>query len=123
MVAPFAESAASVRTLDPATEHAVRAFLHRLPATYKLREARVYGSRARGTNRPDSDVDLALVLENSDHERWKTVVELAALAFHVQMDTGVMIEALPLRPEEFDGVSHFPNPALIETIRREGVRM
>jgi predicted nucleotidyltransferase len=51
-----------MKFLDLVTESAVRAFLARLPAELRLQYAILYGSRARGEDRPDSDADLALIL-------------------------------------------------------------
>lgn len=44
-----------MRRLDPQTEVAVRTFLARVPPELKVEKAIVFGSRARGDNRPDSD--------------------------------------------------------------------
>ena len=54
-----------MKFLDPDTESAVRTFLARLPAELRLQYAILYGSRARGEDRPDSDADLALILRAS----------------------------------------------------------
>jgi predicted nucleotidyltransferase len=54
-----------MKFLDPDTESAVRDFLARIPADIRLEQAILFGSRARGEHRPDSDADVALIL----HER------------------------------------------------------
>jgi antitoxin ChpS len=48
---------------------------------------------------------------------------MAVIAFHVMMDTGVMVEGLPLWEVEFADPVGFSNPRLIENIRREGLRL
>ena len=53
------------RALDAPTARAVRAvraFLARVAPRHPLQAAWVFGSRARGDHRPDSDVDVALLL-------------------------------------------------------------
>jgi uncharacterized protein len=55
----------TMKFLDPDTEKAVRDFLARIPADIRLERAILYGSRARGEHRSDSDADVALIL----HER------------------------------------------------------
>jgi hypothetical protein len=39
------------------------------------------------------------------------------------METGVMVEALPLWADDLDRPGVFHNPHLLERIRREGVRL
>ena len=57
-----------MKFLDPVTESAVRTFLARLPGELRVQYAILYGSRARGEDRPDSDADLALILGNLSRE-------------------------------------------------------
>src|SRR5258708_19577753 len=67
----------AMKFLDPDTESAVRTFLARLPAELRLQYAILYGSRARGEDRPDSDADLALILAEGEGD-WQLVGSLAA---------------------------------------------
>ena len=59
---------APMNRIDHATEEAVRRFLALLGGRYSVAGAIVYGSRARGTHRPDSEADVA-VLMNGEHRR------------------------------------------------------
>jgi predicted nucleotidyltransferase len=79
-----------MKFLDPHTESAVRDFLARIPADIRLDRAILFGSRARGEHRPDSDADVALIL----HERGDdgmTLMMLAELAYYAYLDTGIML--------------------------------
>ncbi len=49
-------------SLDPATEHAARAFLEKVAGRYEVIGAIVLGSRARRNHRADSDADVAVLL-------------------------------------------------------------
>ena len=55
----------AMKFLDPDTELPVRDFLARIPAEIQLDQAILFGSRARGEHRPDSDADVALILHES----------------------------------------------------------
>lgn len=110
-------------TLDAETERAVRAFMQRLEGRYAIREGILFGSRARRTHTADSDADIAVVLKGEPGNRSATVREMAGIAFDVMLETGVMVEALPLWEDEFERPESFSNPALIQTIRREGLRL
>lgn len=109
--------------IDRETLLALRAFLRRIETHYPVRKAILYGSRARGEHRPDSDADLAVVLDGRRGDRSAVVRDMASAAFHVMMETGVMVEAFPFWEDELDPAGGFANSRLIENIRRDGVRV
>ena len=88
-----------------------------------MREAILYGSRARRTHRPESDADIAIVLAGERGDRSAAAMDMAGVAFHVMMDTGVMVEAFPFWSDEIERPETFANPDLIKNILREGVRL
>jgi predicted nucleotidyltransferase len=107
--------------IDPATERAVRVFLDRIPPHLKVERAILFGSRARGDHRPDSDADLALILERG-HE-WSVVEELAGLAFDVLMDTGVLIQAVPISAQDWAHPERFARPDFLRNVAKEGIAL
>jgi len=109
--------------LDSETERAAGSFMRRLGGRYRVREAILFGSRARHTHNSESDADIAVVLEGERSDRSAAVKDMAAIAFHVMMETGVMVEAIPLWREEIERPETFSNPALINNILREGIRL
>jgi hypothetical protein len=50
-------------------------------------------------------------------------IAMAGIAFDVLLDTGVLVQALPLSREELAHPEQFSNPALIDNIRCEGIRL
>ena len=81
----------------------------------------VFGSRARGTHRPDSDADVAVLLRG-EHQRFlPTKLAMADLAFDVLLETGIAISPLPVWIDEWEHPETYSNPALLQTIAREGV--
>lgn len=109
--------------LDSDTERAVRSFMRHLGGRYDVREVILFGSRARHTHNSESDADIAIVLDGERSDRSAAVKDMAAIAFHVMMETGVMVEAIPLWREEIERPETFSNPALINNILREGIRL
>ncbi len=109
--------------LDAETECAARAFLKRLEGKYPVREAILFGSRARGDHKPDSDADIAVILKGARGDRYKVSADMAGVEFHVLMETGVMVQGLPLWEDELGRPDSFSNPALIANILREGVHL
>jgi len=111
------------RVLDKETERAVRAFMRLIEEKYHPIEALVYGSRARGTHRPDSDADIAVILRGRRGDRYKALGPMSDAAYDVMMETGIHIQPLPLWEAELKRPELFSNPALIENIKREGLRL
>jgi uncharacterized protein len=109
--------------LDAQTQHAAKTFLKHISSRYPFREALLFGSRARNTHTDQSDADIAIVLKAPHGDRAAAVKDMAAIAFHVMMETGVMVEALPLWADEVEHPETFSNPALINNILREGIRL
>jgi hypothetical protein len=48
---------------------------------------------------------------------------MPGIAFDALLETGILIDVLPLREGEFDGSIAFRNPALIDAIRYGGRRL
>ncbi|SOR27069.1 putative nucleotidyltransferase domain (fragment) [Methylorubrum extorquens] len=48
---------------------------------------------------------------------------MAGIAFDVLMETGVLVDPLPLWEDELERRVAFSNPALIDAIWRDGVRV
>jgi predicted nucleotidyltransferase len=109
--------------LDSDTQHAAHSFMRHLAGRYRIREAILFGSRARRTHRPDSDADIAVVLQGEHGNRTAAALDMAGIAFDVMMETGVLIDALPLWADDLENPGAFHNPRLLEHIRREGVRL
>jgi len=109
--------------LDAETERAARVFMKRIEGKYPTIEGLVYGSRARGDHRPDSDADLAVILKGERGDRYKVSGEMAGIAFDVMLETGILVQAVPLWEGELKQPERFSNPALIDNIKREGLRL
>jgi uncharacterized protein len=109
--------------LDHQTESAVRRFLTLLGGRYDTAGAIVFGSRARGTHEPDSDADVAVLL-SGEHQRFlPTKLAMADVAFDVLLETGINISPLPVWLDEWEHPENYSNPALLQSIAREGVRL
>jgi hypothetical protein len=48
---------------------------------------------------------------------------MAGIAFDVMLETGILVQALPLWEAELRQPERFSNPALIENIKRDGLRL
>ncbi|HEX9583327.1 MAG TPA: nucleotidyltransferase domain-containing protein [Gammaproteobacteria bacterium] len=109
--------------MDPETERAARAFLQIVAGRYDVAGAVLFGSRAGSDFRSDSDADIAVLLHGARKPRVDAALDMADIAFDVLMETGVLVEALPIWEDEWEHPDRFSNPALIENIRHQGIRL
>ncbi|GAA4011473.1 hypothetical protein GCM10022212_00700 [Actimicrobium antarcticum] len=109
--------------IDRTTEKAVRRFLSMIVNRYAIAGSLIYGSRARGTHRPDSDADVAVLLTGEHKRLLPTTLAMADAAYDVLLETGITISPLPVWMDEWEHPERFSNPALLLNIAREGIRL
>lgn len=108
------------KPLPPATQAAVQAFVQQTAAQYPVSRAILFGSRARGTERPDSDADVAILLKGHGHFL-QTKLAMADIAFDVLLNTGIRIQALPIWEDQWAHPEQYSNPELLKNIALEGI--
>lgn len=109
--------AKTLGTNDTAPHDAVLArFRAALDEAYRDRIERVvlFGSRARGDARPDSDYDVAIFLRDLG-DRWREFDRLAAIETDILYETGFVIHAMP-----FPAGAYRDRTPLMHEVRREG---
>jgi predicted nucleotidyltransferase len=95
----------------------LRRFRAALDALYGDRIERVvlYGSRARGDAREDSDYDVAVFLHDLT-DRWGEVDRIVPIVVDIIDDTGAVIHAMPFRARSYED-----RTSLMREIRFDGV--
>lgn len=110
-----------MNTLDSSTEKAARAFLSAIAKLYPITGAVVFGSRARGDHKADSDADLAVLLPGNHGSTVNTMLEMIDAAYAVELESGIAISPLPIWQDQWEHPEQFSNPRLLQNIQREGV--
>ena len=92
----------------------------RLEAVYanRLREVVLYGSEARGTAGPDSDIDLLVILEGPVH-LWDDLRAAVGALYPLSLQLG-----RPLSPKPVDA-QHYKEGLcpLYQVAKKEGIRL
>jgi predicted nucleotidyltransferase len=103
--------------MEKAVDSVLSRFRAALDEAYGGRIERVvlFGSRARGDARPDSDYDVAVFLRNLDNFG-KEAGRIAAIETDILYDTGAVINAIP-----FEAGSYQERTGLMGELRREGL--
>lgn len=101
---------------------ALESFLAAVRSHYgdRLHDVVLFGSRARGDNRPDSDVDLAIILKDGDWSFWPEQTRLIDMSFNAFMEAGLDIQAWPIAESAWETPDQHHNPRLIRAARRDG---
>lgn len=108
-------------TIDEQTRAAVGAFLRLASGRYEIAGAILFGSRARGDQREDSDADLMILLRGAHQGFLSTKLDMADLAFDVLLETEINISPLPVWLDQWENPETYSNPALLQSIAREGI--
>ncbi len=112
-----------VASLDPQTRTALADFRARLVQRYgaRVRGLVLFGSRARGDHRSDSDADVAVFMGDTS-EPIREQMDMAQEAYNVYLADGLMIQ-----PWVFKGTPDNPDPShaanLLKAVSDEGIRL
>lgn len=83
-------------------------YISNLTDKYQIDKAYLYGSFAKGTNHPDSDIDLAIVIQSVSD-----IIDVQIDLLQMRTDEDLMIEPHPFRIEDFN----INNPVVAEILR------
>ena len=112
--------------LRPPTDAEVKAALGQFAANVRehygdrLKGIYLFGSRARGDHRPDSDADVAVVLEDGEWIKWQERRELNWLAYQPSLDSGLDIQPWPFSAQQWLLPEAVATP-LVQSARRDAI--
>lgn len=83
----------------------------------------LFGSRARGDHQPDSDVDVAVVLNQAIPRPFQAKCELLDDTYPLMLETGYYVQPWPLEEGALERPDAHPSPEISRAVRREGRRV
>jgi uncharacterized protein len=119
------ETARRVDTLEPE----VRALLLELKARLERRFGErfvglwLFGSRARGDHEPDSDVDVAVILDPEIASSAATKDAILDITYELMLERGHYIQAWILEKGCLDQPAGHPHAQITRAVLRDGVRV
>ena len=111
--------------LRPPTEDEVSGALQRVAAEVRqrygdrLRGIYLFGSRARGDHRPDSDADVAVVLADGDWRYWGEKMNLVDLIVGLDLDLYLYVKPWPFSESEWNDPERSSRAKLARSARRD----
>ncbi|MDZ7842946.1 MAG: nucleotidyltransferase domain-containing protein [Gammaproteobacteria bacterium] len=111
--------------VDATVRPALDVFQEILTARYghSVKAVYLFGSRARGDHRPDSDADVAVFIDSEHRTRADLLKEQFALsgeAYDIWLDTGIRIQPWVFASEALAHPERDQNAHLLNTILTEG---
>lgn len=107
--------------MDEPTWQAMQRFYEIIKDDFPVKAVILYGSRARGDHSPESDADVAVLLDGEHLPFVDTKLKMSDAAYDVLLVTGINISALPVWLDEWEHPDTYMNPALLANIARDGV--
>jgi antitoxin ChpS len=108
--------------LEPPTAHALHILKQRLERHFGDRLAGVYlyGSRARGDHRDDSDVDVAVAFNGEVVDLIDLDDELIDVSYPVQLETGLHMQLWALEAASLRDPAGHRRAQIAEAVLRDG---
>ena len=109
--------------MTPVERQALNGFVAAARAHYgaRLHDILVFGSRARGDNDDDSDIDLAIIFEDSNWDYWSRKFELLDMGWEAYIEANLDIEPWPVTKIAWDHPDSHRNPRFIRAIQKDAV--
>ncbi len=104
--------------MDKRKIRAITPFLERVKKKYSPRQVILFGSRARGTQRKDSDYDVLIVAESFKNINFYT---RSVLMYKLKGEINASMDIVCLTPQEFD--RRKKEIGIIQEACREGIEI
>jgi predicted nucleotidyltransferase len=109
------------KRLSPEEEKAIETFVRRLRADFgqDLTDVRLYGSKARGEARSDSDLDILVLVTRSDYPLKHAILWLAA---EISLAYNVLLSPRVVPPEAWRKMAR-ANTLFFRAVQAEGISL
>ena len=119
--------------IETATQHVIEPEIADLLADLKRRLERrfgdrlvalyLFGSRARGDHEPDSDVDVAVILDQKMPSPYAAKDLVLNDTYELMLETGYYIQPWPLEKGALESPDAHPSAQISRAVLRDGLRL
>lgn len=119
----MADAAAAQHVIEPEIADLLADLNRRLQHRFGDRFVALYlfGSRARGDHEPDSDVDVAVVLDQEMPLPYDAKCELLDDTYDLMLETGYYIQPWALEAGALEKPDAHPSPRISRAVLRDGI--
>ena len=98
------------RTIDISIFNSIKNYIEEIEKHYNIDSVILFGSYASGNERKDSDIDLAIILDDFDD-----VLDVMADLMGYTWEIDARIEPHPIKKKDFDSISSYFIKEIINT--------
>jgi uncharacterized protein len=83
----------------------------------------LFGSRARGDHEPDSDIDVAVILDQEMPRPFDAKCQLLDDTYELMLETGYYIQPWALEKGALESPDAHPSPKISRAVLRDGLKI
>jgi len=83
----------------------------------------LFGSRARGDHEEDSDVDVAVILDQKLPRSFELTQQILEDTYDLLLETGFYVQPWALEKGSLEHPAAHPHPRISRAVQREGIRI
>ena len=121
----MAEAGLNRRVIEPELVALLADLKRRLERRFGDRFVALYlfGSRARGDHDPDSDVDVAVILDQPMPDPYDAKLRVLDDTYELMLETGYYIQPWALEKGALEQPNAHPSPKISRAVLRDGIRL
>jgi uncharacterized protein len=121
----MAETVAAEHEIEPQIAALLADLKRRLERRFGERFVALYlfGSRARGDHEPDSDIDVAVILDQEMPRPFDAKCQLLDDTYELMLETGYYIQPWALEKGALESPDAHPSPKISRAVLRDGLKI